>query len=60
MIGTKVMNADVHDHVCVLLLDTLDLLDEQGATMAAIHVSHALEVLGCAVTDPADRPAAAV
>ena len=37
-----------HGSVAALLRQALDMLDEQGQMLAAIHVSHALDVLAAA------------
>lgn len=46
---------DVQERICGLLTEALRLLDINGAVMAAIHVSHALETLGCPINDPEFR-----
>ncbi len=46
---------DVQERICGLLAEALRLLDMNGSTMAAIHVSHALETLGCPISDPEFR-----
>ena len=46
------VNIEVREQVCGLLTEVLQLLDTEDAAVAAIHVSHALETLGCPITDP--------
>lgn len=50
---------DVDERVKDLLTEALALLDKQGAELAAIHVSHALDMLGYPITeaDRSDAPA---
>ena len=37
---------DGHDRITALLRDALAMLDREGEQLAAIYVSHALEMLG--------------
>jgi hypothetical protein len=60
-IGMKAL--DGHRNVVDLLREALAMLDAQGARLAAIHVSHALDALAAPEGDrpgpSADRPSKA-
>ncbi|WP_267395668.1 MULTISPECIES: hypothetical protein [unclassified Sphingomonas] len=46
------MATAAHQHVCALLGEALRLLDAEDQLLAAIHVSQAMEYLGCRISDP--------
>lgn len=47
------MNEPIRERICALLSEALHLLDSEAATVAAIHVSHAMDTIDCVVSDPA-------
>ncbi len=50
------MKAEMRDRICALLREAVRLMDREQATLAAIHVCHALDALRCPVSERPDRP----
>jgi hypothetical protein len=46
------MATAAHQHVCALLNEALRMLDAEDQLLAAIHVSQAMEYIGCRISEP--------
>lgn len=45
------MTPEIREHICELLTEAVQILDDEGSAMVAIHVTQAMDALGCGVSD---------